>query len=145
MSPPSNHSMELTRASRCVRGDLTVASCTHKQVKWTPELAAAAQQALLSLTNFTEHLESSKGNLATMAFSQVLALFPSTNGRGGELVWIHVWKYDEGSFSGAVVEAQPSLSLALNQRVTIPQTNVYDWMYLGPTGIVGRFLDRVPR
>jgi uncharacterized protein YegJ (DUF2314 family) len=117
---------------------LAVAGCSQKQRGWTPEVVAAAQQAQASLTNFTDHLESSKSNLA---FCQVCAVFPSETGQGGELVWAHVWKYDGAWFSGAVVEAQPSLGLTNNQPVTIAATNVVDWMYLGGTGIVGRFLD----
>ncbi len=121
---------------------LTLAGCTQQPVRWTPKLVAAVQEARASLTNFTDNLESSKSNLA---FCQVCAAFPSTTGRGGELVWAHVWKYDGASFSGAVVEAQPSLGLTNNQPVTIPQTNVVDWMYLSRTGLVGRFLDRAQR
>jgi uncharacterized protein YegJ (DUF2314 family) len=79
-------------------------------------------------------------------FFRVCAWFPSRPAFGCEDVWANVWKYESGSFFGAVPEGNPRIGLTNNQSVSIEASNVFDWAYMEfGKGLVGDFTARAIR
>jgi uncharacterized protein YegJ (DUF2314 family) len=111
--------------------------------KVDPRVNAASAEARASLTNFINVVQSPQSN---QMFFRVLAWFPSKPPFGSEGVWANVWNYQNGVFLGSVPEGNGRVGLTNNQQVTIPASNVFDWVYMDlAKGMVGDFTARAMR
>jgi len=107
-----------------------------------PNVTAALTEARASLTNFITVLQSPSSN---QTFFRVLASFPTSSPRRGEALWVNVWKYDDGVFTGVVSPGNPDIDwtgLTNSQPVLIAVSNVLDWSYVDRGKAVGNFIMR---
>jgi uncharacterized protein YegJ (DUF2314 family) len=113
------------------------------KVRVDPNVTAAIAEARASLTNFITVLQSPSSN---QTFFQVLASFSTASPHHGEALWVNVWKYEDGLFTGAVSSGNPdidSTGLTNWHPVFIAVSNVWDWSYVDRRkGKVGNFIMR---
>jgi uncharacterized protein YegJ (DUF2314 family) len=122
-----------------------IVGCRPK-VQADPKVTAAITEARASLTNFITVLQSPGSN---QTFFRVLASFPTHSPLRGEALWVNVWKYDDGVFTGAVSSGNPDIDftgLTNGHPVTVAASNIWDWSYMDRhKGTIGNFIMRTQR
>jgi hypothetical protein len=66
---------------------------------------------------------------------KVLVKMRATQGEIGEYVWLEVRDWRDGSLDGDVVTPAPRVGLAKGQSLTIDESQVYDQLVTGPSGV----------
>jgi hypothetical protein len=65
---------------------------------------------------------------------KVLVKYRATDGERGEYVWLEVSDWRDGSLDGEVVTPAPRVGLTRRQHVTIQESQIYDYLVMGPSG-----------